>query len=103
MHRARRAAWMAVALLLTSAPLSAEIYQWTDAQGRVHFTAHLDKVPPDQRDAARRGARSAGSPSGGSLQIYDSSPAASAPEARGPARATPRRASCTFRSSASER
>lgn len=27
----------------------AEIYQWTDAQGRVHFTQELSEVPPGQR------------------------------------------------------
>jgi clan AA aspartic protease (TIGR02281 family) len=88
LHPARRAAGVAAALVLTSAPLSAEIYQWTDADGRVHFTAQLDRVPPEQREAAKRGTRSGSS---GSLQIYDSSPAsASAPqESRGGMRAAP--------------
>jgi clan AA aspartic protease (TIGR02281 family) len=79
---------VAAVLVLVSAPLSAEIYQWTDADGRVHFTAHLDRVPPDQREAAKRGTRGASS---GSLQIYDSSPAAASapPETRGGTRAAP--------------
>lgn len=30
-------------------PASAEIYRWTDAQGRVHFTQNLSQVPESQR------------------------------------------------------
>lgn len=44
--------WMgalATAILLISAPLHAEIYKWTDANGNVHFS---DKVPVQQRSKA---------------------------------------------------
>ncbi len=42
-------------VLLVSTTAGAEIYRWTDAQGRVHFTQRLDKVPAAHRAAARRG------------------------------------------------
>jgi clan AA aspartic protease (TIGR02281 family) len=61
---------------LGSAPAHAEIYQWTDAEGRVHYTQHLDRVPPAQREAAMQSSRPQGKP--GALQTY-SSPAAQAP------------------------
>jgi len=61
---------------LCSAPARAEIYQWTDAEGRVHYTQHLDRVPPAQREAAMQSSRPQGQP--GALQTY-SSPAAQAP------------------------
>jgi clan AA aspartic protease (TIGR02281 family) len=88
LHVARRVAGTAAALAaLLSAPVHAEIYQWTDAQGRVHFTEHLDRVPPAQRDAAMRGKRAESS---GSLQIIPSAsaPASAEPEtaSRAPAR-----------------
>ena len=74
----RRAALIGVALALVSAPLAAEIYQWTDTQGRVHFTEHLDQVPAAQRQQALKSKRSEGDP--GSVQIYRTQPpAASAP------------------------
>lgn len=38
------------ALLAGSA--SAEIYRWTDSEGRLHFTERLEQVPLDQREAA---------------------------------------------------
>jgi clan AA aspartic protease (TIGR02281 family) len=36
---------------------AAEIYRWTDAEGRLHFTESLDQVPPQYRKQARRGAQ----------------------------------------------
>lgn len=45
-----------VLVLLLAAGAPAEIYRWTDAQGRLHFTQRLDQVPPAHRSAARRGA-----------------------------------------------
>jgi clan AA aspartic protease (TIGR02281 family) len=36
-----------------------EVYRWTDAEGRLHFTGSLDQVPAEQREAARRGAETA--------------------------------------------
>jgi clan AA aspartic protease (TIGR02281 family) len=40
--------------LLGAADAAAEIYRWTDAQGRLHFTESLDQVPPQYREGARR-------------------------------------------------
>lgn len=40
---------LAIALLILSAPLHAEIYKWTDENGKIHFS---DKVPVQQRDKA---------------------------------------------------
>jgi len=39
-------------LVLAVAPAGAELYRWTDAQGRMHVTMHLDEVPPAHRPAA---------------------------------------------------
>lgn len=76
MREARRALIGCLLAALAGTPLHAEIYQWTDADGRVHFTEHLDRVPPAQRDAALRGARPEGRPD--ALQTYVS-PASQAP------------------------
>lgn len=43
-------------LLLGVAPAGAELYRWTDAQGRMHVTMHLDEVPPARRAAALQAA-----------------------------------------------
>jgi clan AA aspartic protease (TIGR02281 family) len=58
-------------LLLAQPPgrAGAEIYRWTDAQGRLHFTQDLSQVPPEVRAAAAAAARSAGQ---GRLQTYAS-------------------------------
>lgn len=45
-----------VLLLLGGAAALAEIYRYTDAQGREHFTTDLGQVPPSQRDAAQAAA-----------------------------------------------
>jgi len=53
--RARSAALVfALAALLGAAPASAEIYRWTDAQGREHFTMDLHRVPSEHRAEAER-------------------------------------------------
>ena len=36
--------------------VKAEIYRWRDGSGRLHFSQEIDKVPPAQREQARRGA-----------------------------------------------
>jgi clan AA aspartic protease (TIGR02281 family) len=42
-------------VLVWSVSADAEIFRWTDAEGRVHFTQRLDRVPPEhRRDALRR-------------------------------------------------
>jgi len=48
---------------------AAEIYRWTDAEGRLHFTQHLERVPREQRERAREQARQ---PASGALQTYAS-------------------------------
>ncbi len=69
-----------LAVLLLGTAAHADIYRWTDAQGRVHFTQDLSQVPESQRPAAREGARAA-PPS--RLQIYASpAPGASRPATR---------------------
>ena len=73
---ARHALAACLLAALFGARAGAEIYQWTDAEGRVHFTQQLDRVPPEQRDAAKRGARPQSQP--GALQTY----ATPAPDAR---------------------
>ena len=66
-----------LACATAAAPARAEIYRWTDAEGRVHFTEDLSRVPPDQRPAAR--ASAAEPPGAGRVQTYSSPPAARAP------------------------
>lgn len=61
------AAAAAVAAVLAAAPVAAEIYRWTDAQGRLHFVQSLDRVPPEYREAARR---SAAQPSPARVHTY---------------------------------
>ncbi len=55
-RRARPASLAAVAailVVLACGVVSAEIYQWVDEQGTVHFTDELSGVPPAQRGKAR--------------------------------------------------
>src|SRR5512143_1989122 len=76
-----------VALVLAGAPgvgLLAqtgrgEIYTWTDAEGKSHFTQDLQSVPADQRGAARERASQTDAPR--KVQTYSSAPAAPAPNA----------------------
>jgi len=42
--------------LLAALPAGAEIYRWTDAQGRTHFSQDLGQVPAEHRAAARAAA-----------------------------------------------
>ena len=39
---------------LAAAPAAAQLYQWTDADGTVHYTADLSSIPPAYRDVARQ-------------------------------------------------
>lgn len=41
---------------MTPTSAAAEVYRYVDAEGRVHFTGDLERVPPDQREAAEAGA-----------------------------------------------
>jgi hypothetical protein len=62
--RLKRNAWRAdgaemprvLALLLVlaaGAAAAGEVYRWTDADGKVHYTSDLERVPQAQRDAAK--------------------------------------------------
>ncbi len=79
--RRRAASLLAWLACLPAAAALAEIYRWTDADGRVHFTQDLSQVPPGQRATAAGAARSSGE---GRVQTFES-PAASGPAAAAPA------------------
>jgi clan AA aspartic protease (TIGR02281 family) len=70
---------------LVCGPASAEIYQWTDEGGRLHFSQDLARVPPAQREQAQRDAaeRKQRDP----LQVYGGSPG---PDTEAPARSLQR-------------
>jgi clan AA aspartic protease (TIGR02281 family) len=81
----RRLAFAMTALLvaLGAGFATAEIYRWTDAEGRLHFSQTLDAVPASQRaqaEANARGSSQASSEKRGSFQRY-SGPS---PDAGGP-------------------
>jgi clan AA aspartic protease (TIGR02281 family) len=44
--------WLGLALALASPAVAGEIYQWTDEQGRLHFTQELSQVPAQHRAQA---------------------------------------------------
>ena len=75
MRAARCALFASLLVALSGAPARAEIYQWTDADGHVHFTQQLDRVPAAQRESAMRSARPQGQPD--ALQTYESPASAS--------------------------
>lgn len=80
----RTALLLGFVLLLAVPPWSsAEIYRWTDAEGRVHFTQDLAKVPAAQRGAAEE---AAAAPRPDRLQTYSSSPASNGANERGRSR-----------------
>jgi clan AA aspartic protease (TIGR02281 family) len=74
-----------VAALAVGATAHAEIYRWTDAEGRLHYTESLARVPPEHREEALR---STLRPVTRSIQTFSSSP--DAPDG-GVARARPAR------------
>jgi clan AA aspartic protease (TIGR02281 family) len=59
---------LGLALWLGASSASGEIYRWTDAQGRIHFTQRLDQVPVEQRAAARSKAKAG---AGAEIQTYE--------------------------------
>ena len=73
---------LAAALLAFGAQASAEIYRWTDAEGREHFTQELSQVPGAHREQALR--RSLESDDAGRVSTYSSPTAPSTPAARAP-------------------
>ena len=72
MTLAQRALRLAAALLAVAGPARAEIYRWTDAEGRVHFTEHIEQVPLEHRNAARERASAARPPE--RVHTYSGSP-----------------------------
>jgi clan AA aspartic protease (TIGR02281 family) len=68
--------------MLSGAPAGAEIYRWTDAEGRVHFTQDLTQVPPAERERARSAARSRGAAASSRLQLYSGRSSGSNPSPR---------------------
>jgi aspartyl protease family protein len=81
--------WLCLALLLAPLAAAAEIYQWTDEQGRVHYTQSLSQVPARHRSQAELRALAPQKPA--RLQTY-SSPAAPAPGGSAPRAAAGKRA-----------
>jgi hypothetical protein len=74
-------------LLAASAAPAGEVYRWTDAEGKVHYTADLERVPAAQREAAKA---SVGREQGGAvMRIEARPPAAPAPAAEPAAETTP--------------
>lgn len=72
MHRS--AALLVLGLLIgvfPAGPADAEIYRWTDASGREHFTTDLSTVPSAHRAAAQAGA---GRPSDANINRIQSTP-----------------------------
>jgi len=73
---------MLAALALLAGPAAGEVYRWTDAEGRVHFTQDLSQVPPAQRAQAGEEGASSGA---GRLQTFgppaDAAPAPPPPAA----------------------
>ncbi len=67
----RRALPFLVALTLlggATPAVDAQIYRWTDADGRLHFSQDIQKVPPEHRARARREAQKR--PKHDPLQVY---------------------------------
>jgi clan AA aspartic protease (TIGR02281 family) len=69
---------IALLVLATAGSAPAEVYRWTDAAGRMHFTDSLDQVPAAQREAARR-ASQAPAPGADRVQRYTGSAASEQP------------------------
>lgn len=45
---------------LAALPAGAEVYRWTDARGNVHYSSDLERVPQEQREAAKAAAGATG-------------------------------------------
>jgi clan AA aspartic protease (TIGR02281 family) len=92
MTLALRALRMAAVVVAIAGAARGEIYSWTDAQGRIHFTQRIDQVPAEHRAGAReRAAASAAD----RIQTY-SSASSGAPAAPAPARASRREIEIPF-------
>ena len=92
MTLARRALGLAAVVLAVANPARGEIYRWTDAQGRIHFTERIDQVPAEHRAAARERA-AASAPD--RVHTYSGS-ASDAPAAPAPVRGSRREIEIPF-------
>jgi clan AA aspartic protease (TIGR02281 family) len=72
MTLALRALRLVAVIVAVASPARGEIYRWTDAQGRIHFTEHIERVPPEQRNAAREHANETKGPE--RVHTYSGSP-----------------------------
>jgi multidrug resistance efflux pump len=52
-HRTLARAAFVICLAAFAVPAAAELYRWTDGQGREHFAMSLHEVPPEHRAAAQ--------------------------------------------------
>jgi hypothetical protein len=57
--------------LAAGAAAAGEVYRWTDAEGKVHYTSDLERVPQAQREAAKG---SVDREKGGAVMRIDSRP-----------------------------
>ena len=74
---------LVLSIFLLAAPAAAEIYRWTDENGRVHFTQDLGQVPARYRKQAETSAKS----SSGASRVQTYSGSSSAVGRTPPARA----------------
>jgi len=56
---------LAMALLLSVGPVSAEFYKYVDDQGNTRFTDDINQVPPEQREALKSYVESESQPESG--------------------------------------
>jgi predicted aspartyl protease len=69
-----------VLALLGPAPAAAQIYQWTDGAGVIHYTTNADSIPeefrPDVRviDASRPPGEASAGPSGSTISLRSGAP-----------------------------
>jgi aspartyl protease family protein len=80
---ARIALVIALLCALYAGPAWTEIYRWTDAEGKLHFTQDLGSVPPAHREQAAKPSATAAS---ASLQTFDTPPASIASDRAGGSR-----------------
>jgi clan AA aspartic protease (TIGR02281 family) len=68
-----------LAALAAGTTAEAEIYRWTDASGRLHYTESLARVPPEHREEALRSSQR---PITHSIQTFSTGATAEAPQPR---------------------
>ncbi len=77
LHRGLAPILAALVVFAMAPPAVAEIFQWKDSAGRLHFAQDLNQVPDQYRAQAEAGVRKEGS--GPEIQRYQGAPAAPAP------------------------